>query len=432
MPKGINMGKMERPSLESLIMDFAMGLTRRSTCKRAQFSCVITSEDMTQIYGFGYNGTAKGFDHNDCREDQAGNCGCFVAGSLVATPDGPREIQRVKVGDRVRTHEDRFRRVTHTFKHKHRGRLVQLFLDTSAETNMARRKTATTEHPFLVRREGRSDWLAARHIVPGDYLAVAAKDCPGCGKRIPHYRRLCDRCFRESSKALQIRRRFSTRMRRNNPMRGIHIYDPSRAAITQSHRQKDTTWKVYKELLGVKAEYESKGWRCIVVDHCIRPDIVGIRDDKVIGIEYDRKLWPNKTKYDSHPDVRAQYDNIVWHGKYDTTYERVNGAFVWSKVSIVTTKAVDQPVFNLEVAEDNSYVAQNAVVHNCVHAEVNALIKVRVNDPRKVVFVTGQPCPTCAKAIINSGASKVYYRAAYRSNDGLDLIRKAGVELERV
>jgi len=63
---------------------------------------------------------------------------------------------------------------------------------------------------------------------------------------------------------------------------------------------------------------------------------------------------------------------------------------------------------------------------------VNALIKVRVNDPAKVVFVTGQPCVTCAKLIINSGASKVYYRSAYRSNEGLDLIKKVGIELERV
>src|SRR6267378_674994 len=70
------MGKIERPSLESLIMDFAMSLTRRATCKRFQVGCVITSEDMTQIYGFGYNGTAKGLSHEDCKADQQGACGC--------------------------------------------------------------------------------------------------------------------------------------------------------------------------------------------------------------------------------------------------------------------------------------------------------------------------------------------------------------------
>jgi len=73
------MGKIERPSVEALIMDFATSLTRRATCKRAQFSCVIASEDMTQIYGFGYNGTAKGFPHDDCKADQPGGCGCVHA-----------------------------------------------------------------------------------------------------------------------------------------------------------------------------------------------------------------------------------------------------------------------------------------------------------------------------------------------------------------
>jgi dCMP deaminase len=68
----------------------------------------------------------------------------------------------------------------------------------------------------------------------------------------------------------------------------------------------------------------------------------------------------------------------------------------------------------------------------CVHSEVNALIKVRANDPRKVVFVTAQPCVTCAKAIVNSGVSKVYYRATYRSDEGLDIIRKVGIDVERV
>lgn len=426
------MGKIERPSLEGLIMDFATSLTRRSTCKRAQFSCVVASEDMTQIYGFGYNGTARGFSHDDCKEDQVGNCGCFVQGTLVATEKGPVEIQRVGLGDRVLTHENRFKRVTDTFKHPYNGSLIELFVESIKGYNLVRRKTATEEHPFFIRRANSMGWIEAKDILPGDYLAVMGKDCPSCGNPIPHYRRLCQRCFRESAQTLATRRASSARMLRHNPMRGIHHYDPSRAAISQVHMQKDTTRKVFNELLELKKEYEARGWRCVVVDHCVRPDIIAMKDSTVIGIEYDRRLWPDKEKYEARPEVRRQYDDIVWRGKHDSTYERFNETFVWSKVTMVRAKDVAQPVYNLEVAQDNSFVAQNAVVHNCVHAEINALIKVRVNDPHKVVFVTGQPCITCAKAIINSGASKVYYRSAYRSNEGLDVIKKAGIEVERV
>jgi len=46
--------------------------------------------------------------------------------------------------------------------------------------------------------------------------------------------------------------------------------------------------------------------------------------------------------------------------------------------------------------------------------------------------VTAQPCITCAKAIVNSGVSKVYYRATYRSDEGLEVIRKVGIDVERV
>src|SRR5205809_7898474 len=69
-PGGQLMGKIERLSLESLIMDFTMSLTRRATCMRFQAGSVITSEDMTQIYAFGYNGSAKGLSHDDCRPDR--------------------------------------------------------------------------------------------------------------------------------------------------------------------------------------------------------------------------------------------------------------------------------------------------------------------------------------------------------------------------
>lgn len=68
----------------------------------------------------------------------------------------------------------------------------------------------------------------------------------------------------------------------------------------------------------------------------------------------------------------------------------------------------------------------------CVHAEMNALIKVKHNDPGKVLFVTGIPCKLCAKMVINSGASKVYYRSAYRSNEGLEMLQRAAIKTERV
>jgi dCMP deaminase len=46
----------------------------------------------------------------------------------------------------------------------------------------------------------------------------------------------------------------------------------------------------------------------------------------------------------------------------------------------------------------------------------------------KVVFVTDSPCIMCAKLMINSGASHVFYRRQYRDPSGVELLQTAGVE----
>lgn len=50
----------------------------------------------------------------------------------------------------------------------------------------------------------------------------------------------------------------------------------------------------------------------------------------------------------------------------------------------------------------------------CIHAEINAILKVPVKDESKVMFCTSSPCPECAKFIVQSGFSKVFYSQKYR------------------
>lgn len=63
----------------------------------------------------------------------------------------------------------------------------------------------------------------------------------------------------------------------------------------------------------------------------------------------------------------------------------------------------------------------------CIHSEVNALIKAPGNVRDKVVFVTNSPCVMCAKLVINSGVTHVFYRDAYRDPSGVELLAGAGV-----
>ena len=42
------------------------------------------------------------------------------------------------------------------------------------------------------------------------------------------------------------------------------------------------------------------------------------------------------------------------------------------------------------------------------------------------------PCLECAKLIIQSGVRRVVYKDEYLINDGIDLLRRAGVEVEQI
>lgn len=67
-----------------------------------------------------------------------------------------------------------------------------------------------------------------------------------------------------------------------------------------------------------------------------------------------------------------------------------------------------------------------------LHAEANAITKVaRSNNSSEgaTMYVTTSPCIECAKLIIQSGIKRVVYGEAYHTPDGLELLKRAGVEV---
>jgi dCMP deaminase len=63
----------------------------------------------------------------------------------------------------------------------------------------------------------------------------------------------------------------------------------------------------------------------------------------------------------------------------------------------------------------------------CIHSEVNALVKAPGAQRDKVLFVTDSPCVACAKLMINSGATHVFYRRPYRDPSGVELLAASGI-----
>ena len=70
-----------------------------------------------------------------------------------------------------------------------------------------------------------------------------------------------------------------------------------------------------------------------------------------------------------------------------------------------------------------------------LHAETNAIAKLAKSTESgdgATMFITHAPCLDCAKLVYQSGINSVYYRNAYRSNDGVEFLEKAGVHVEKV
>ena len=70
-----------------------------------------------------------------------------------------------------------------------------------------------------------------------------------------------------------------------------------------------------------------------------------------------------------------------------------------------------------------------------LHAEANAISKVAKSGNSSLgatLSVTASPCIECSKLIIQSGIKRVVYKDEYRLTDGVDLLRRAGIEVEKV
>lgn len=133
--------------------------------------------------------------------------------------------------------------------------------------------------------------------------------------------------------------------------------------------------------------------------------------------------------------------------KRELDYRYLRMATIWSENSycerrkvgalIVKDKMIISDGFNgtptgfENVCEDENNVSKPYVLH----AEANAITKIARsgnNSDGATLYVTDSPCIECSKLIIQAGIKRVVYMREYRLTDGIDLLRRAGVEVSRL
>jgi dCMP deaminase len=120
----------------------------------------------------------------------------------------------------------------------------------------------------------------------------------------------------------------------------------------------------------------------------------------------------------------------IWaHNSY--CKRRQVGALIVKDRMIISDGYNGTPSGFENICEDENGVTKPYVLH----AEANAITKVAKSGNSSegaTLYVTASPCLECSKLIIQSGIKRVVYRDEYRLTDGIDLLRKAGIIVEKV
>ena len=131
--------------------------------------------------------------------------------------------------------------------------------------------------------------------------------------------------------------------------------------------------------------------------------------------------------------------------KFDTRYMQM--AEIWAKNSYCKRRQVGALLVKDNMIISDGYNGTPSGFENIcedesgatkpyvLHAEANAISKVAKSGNSSAgatLYVTASPCIECAKLIIQSGIKRVVYKDEYRLTDGVDLLRRAGIEVEKI
>lgn len=104
------------------------------------------------------------------------------------------------------------------------------------------------------------------------------------------------------------------------------------------------------------------------------------------------------------------------------------GALIVKERMIISDGYNGTPVGFENVCEDNEGNTKKFVLH----AEANAITKVAKSNNSSdgaTLYITASPCMECAKLIIQSGIKRVVFSEKYRIEDGIELLKRAKIEV---
>jgi len=352
---------------------------------------------------------------------------CFQGNMHVETIIGQKRIDKIKVGELVKTHLGRFRSVTKVFKrpYKQRRPIIQV----NTEFSSIR---CTPEHPFYVYRNNKKQWLSASFLEKTDLLLYPSKQGKdyldfnislrqstkngGYGKQDIFINKLkvdinlarflglylAEGHYNEKELHQFIKNtcdnKFHRRIRERKQLGPLFKKWFGGKASTKKIPKFVFNWNIKNKLAFVKGFLEGDGSKSIndnsyygfnVASKQLVKDMIVLLNNSGIGWDNDIKerLQTKFSKKKNFKDKRKVYSlnfsRIVYRKlkdilKSDWVDKDYIGISIHNikhakmspmplyKNTIRTGKYANY-VYNLEVEEDNSYIVQSSIVHNCEH-----------------------------------------------------------------
>jgi dCMP deaminase len=131
--------------------------------------------------------------------------------------------------------------------------------------------------------------------------------------------------------------------------------------------------------------------------------------------------------------------------KYDQAYLKI--AREWSKLSYCQRKQVGAIIVKDRMIISDGYNGTPSGFENCcedeqgktqwyvLHAEANAILKVAKSTQTcdgATLYITMSPCKDCSKLIHQAGIKRVVFIEAYKDDEGIQFLNRAGVEVEQI
>ena len=345
---------------------------------------------------------------------------CFPQGTKITTEKGLKNIEDIITGERVLTHENRFKKVLNTMSRK-TNEIYTLTIQGAIDTKV------TSEHPYLVYKDENTEWVKVKDLKKGDMVGFPVNtksEIPQWGgvdyKRgknthtlnsldlgskdfwwvVGYY--MADGWYRitkrkgatdnyrivisgDDNKIERFKEKnnmFHATISKEGTANKIHIVNKELTCYLMQFGKGAKNKHLTSDILNLPNDllsafldgyFENDG--CIVGN--LRKAST-VSKELALGVQacvhkVERKLC---TIYHSSPPEFCTIESRVVHQNevYDIRYPVINKKetkwfykdnYIWTPVKSKTIINTDVEVYNFEVEGDNSYVANNIAVHNC-------------------------------------------------------------------